>query len=96
VEAGTVRLKNTRSIMVKNVLDTCVCAIAFWCFGYAFGFGYGSRFIGWKFDTGKEAFLGARDQVDVFFQFSFAATSATIIAGAVAERTQLLAYLVYR
>ncbi|BBN10952.1 pyruvate dehydrogenase phosphatase [Marchantia polymorpha subsp. ruderalis] len=95
VEAGTVRLKNTRSIMVKNVLDTCVCVIAFWIFGYAFGFGYGSKYIGWEFESGKEAFFGSRGQVDFFFQFSFAATCATIIAGAVAERTQLLAYLVY-
>ena len=47
LEAGTVRFKNTRSIMVKNVLDTCVCALAFWLFGYAIAFGDGSKIVGW-------------------------------------------------
>lgn len=48
VEAGTVRYKNTRNIMLKNVLDTCVSAIAFWLLGYAIGFGSGSSVIGWQ------------------------------------------------
>ncbi|CAI7810414.1 unnamed protein product [Closterium sp. NIES-53] len=45
LEAGTVRFKNTRNIMIKNVLDTCVCAIAFWLLGYGIGFGEGSKLL---------------------------------------------------
>ena len=48
VEAGTVRFKNTRNIMIKNVLDTCISAIAFWLMGYAIGFGSGSAVFGWQ------------------------------------------------
>ncbi|CAI7930583.1 unnamed protein product [Closterium sp. NIES-54] len=53
LEAGTVRFKNTRNIMIKNVLDTCVCAIAFWLLGYGIGFGEGSKVFGWKYDDGS-------------------------------------------
>lgn len=102
LEAGTVRFKNTRNIMLKNVLDTCVCAASFWSFGYAIGFGSGSSFIGWNYGdearNDKVAFFGSMDGVngiDFFFQFTFAATATTIIAGAVAERTHLTAYLFY-
>lgn len=100
LEAGTVRFKNTRNIMIKNVLDTCVCAIAFWMFGYAIGFGDGSQFLGWYYPKRDEeiALAGNMDGIDgvqFFFQFTFAATSTTIIAGAVAERTHLWAYLLY-
>eukprot|EP00897_Mesotaenium_endlicherianum_P003408 jgi/Mesen1/3095/ME000184S02161 len=95
IEAGTVRFKNTRNIMIKNVLDTCVCAMAFWLLGYALGFGSGSKVVGWEDDRGKIGFAGNHNAVEWFFQFTFAATSTTIIAGAVAERTQLWAYLLY-
>lgn len=49
IEAGTVRYKNTRNIMIKNVLDTCVSAAAFWLIGYALAFGEGSMVIGWSY-----------------------------------------------
>ena len=38
--------------MIKNVLDTCITAIAFWLFGYAIGFGEGSYVIGWRYPDG--------------------------------------------
>ncbi|CAI7811389.1 unnamed protein product [Closterium sp. NIES-54] len=95
LEAGTVRFKNTRNIMIKNVLDTCVCAIAFWLLGYGIGFGEGSKVFGWKYDDGSVAYASGQNGVDWFFQFTFCATSATIIAGAVAERTHLWAYLTF-
>ena len=50
LEAGAVRGKNAIDIMLKNLLDTCFCAIAFWACGYAFAFGntpgYENAFIG--------------------------------------------------
>lgn len=72
VEAGTNRLKYTRSIVVRNVQDTCVCEIALWIFGYAFGLGFGSM-AGGRFEIGKEALFALRSQVDFFFQFYLAA-----------------------
>ncbi|CAI5529843.1 unnamed protein product [Closterium sp. Naga37s-1] len=95
LEAGHVRFKNTRNIMIKNVLDTCVSAIAFWLFGYAIGFGEGTRVFGWANPDGSVAFAGGQNYVQFFYAFAFCATSATIFAGAVAERTHLAAYLLF-
>ncbi|CAI5473236.1 unnamed protein product [Closterium sp. Yama58-4] len=95
LEAGHVRFKNTRNIMIKNVLDTCVSAIAFWLFGYAIGFGDGTRVFGWANPDGSVAFAGGQNYVQFFYAFAFCATSATIFAGAVAERTHLAAYLLF-
>ncbi|CAI6005863.1 unnamed protein product [Closterium sp. NIES-65] len=95
LEAGHVRFKNTRNIMIKNVLDTCVSAIAFWLFGYAVGFGDGTRVFGWANPDGSVAFAGGQNYVQFFYAFAFCATSATIFAGAVAERTHLAAYLLF-
>jgi len=53
LEAGTVRYKNTRNIMIEDALDTCVSNIAFWVFGYAFAFGEGTDLIGWRFPDGQ-------------------------------------------
>jgi Amt family ammonium transporter len=48
VEAGTVRTKNTRNIMIKNILDACISALAFWSVGYALAYGTGNKFLGWR------------------------------------------------
>ncbi|CAI5967424.1 unnamed protein product [Closterium sp. NIES-64] len=97
IEAGTVRYKNTRNIMIKNVLDMCVSAIAFWLIGFAIGFGSGSDFIGWQTPSGtvSMAVVPHESGALFFFNFVFCATSATIFAGAVAERTQITAYLFF-
>jgi len=54
-----VRYKNTRNIMIKNVLDTCVSAGAFWLLGYAIAFGEGSMVFGWKYPDGSVCPLSA-------------------------------------
>merc|ERR1711871_650995 len=87
--AGSVRSKNT-----KNILDACAGALAFYIFGFAFAYGTGGKdnaFIG----TGNFALAYTTDWVSWIFQWAFAATAATIVAGSVAERTQFVAYLVY-
>ncbi|BBN01943.1 hypothetical protein MPTK1_2g11460 [Marchantia polymorpha subsp. ruderalis] len=56
VEAGSVRLKNTGSIMVKNILDNYYCIIDFGIFVYEFRFGYGSLAVGSK--VAKKTFSG--------------------------------------
>lgn len=50
-------------MQIKNVMDACFCAVAFWSFGWALGFGDGSRFIGWKDPAGQNALFDAGDQV---------------------------------
>ncbi len=96
--AGSVRQKNVKNIMLKNLLDACGGAIGFYTVGYAFAYGTndsgGKTFIGTSnffirnFTTGPE-------YIGFFFQFAFAATAATIVAGTVAERCKMAAYLCY-
>jgi Amt family ammonium transporter len=98
--AGSVRQKNVKNIMLKNLLDACGGALGFYTVGYGFAYGSASgdyssaRFIGdYNFflmglDTGYE-------YISWFFQFAFAASAATIVAGSVAERCKMAAYLCY-
>ena len=101
--AGLIRAKNTVNYLTKNILDFAAGGLSFWAFGYAFMFGGsdypgladGNAFIGYS------GFFLANQAYDVssvmfwFFQMVFAATAATIVAGAVAERTRVTAYLAY-
>jgi len=98
--AGSVRQKNVKNIMLKNILDACGGALGFFFVGYMFSQGDKSetsnRFIGsdskWIFLRGVEE---GSDYIMWFFQFTFAATAATIVAGTVAERCKMVAYLCY-
>eukprot|EP00532_Pseudo-nitzschia_australis_P007938 CAMPEP_0168164372 /NCGR_PEP_ID=MMETSP0139_2-20121125/901_1 /TAXON_ID=44445 /ORGANISM="Pseudo-nitzschia australis, Strain 10249 10 AB" /LENGTH=494 /DNA_ID=CAMNT_0008081383 /DNA_START=409 /DNA_END=1893 /DNA_ORIENTATION=+ len=92
--AGSVRQKNVKNIMLKNLLDACGGAIGFYTLGYGFAYGTGSTFIGSSNFAITEMSSGA-DYIDFFFQFAFAATAATIVAGTVAERCKMSAYLCY-
>ncbi|NP_001161500.1 ammonium transporter-like protein [Saccoglossus kowalevskii] len=93
LEAGSVRSKNTTNILIKNVLDVWLGAFAYWAMGYAFAFGGGNAFIGYRhfFFEGFSRSLMSH----WFFHFVFAATAATIVSGAMAERTEFAAYLIY-
>ncbi|XP_022793779.1 putative ammonium transporter 1 [Stylophora pistillata] len=94
LEAGSVRSKNTTNILIKNFLDVFIGAVAYWLFGYAFAFGAESNvFIGHKYFALAD--LPAEKYSHWFFHFVFAATAATIVSGAMAERTEFKAYLVY-
>lgn len=95
--AGSVRSKNTKNVLLKNVLDACVGSIAYFLFGWAFAYGPGSnKFIGWG-NWALSAYQGEdfNDYHNFFFQWAFAATAATIVSGSVAERTSFYAYLAY-
>lgn len=101
LEAGSVRAKNTKNILLKNTLDACLGAILWWACGYAFAFEKGGEFIGGKdYDA---YFLANTDSNTAdaepyiwwLFQWAFAAAAATIVSGAVAERCNFAAYLVY-
>lgn len=94
VEAGFVRSKNTTNILMKNVLDCSIGAIAFFLVGWAFAYGASDSsngFIG----LGNFALNDFTDYSGWIFQFAFAATAATIVSGAMAERTKFGAYLFY-
>ena len=102
VEAGLTRAKSVANIFMKNLMDFCAGAVAFLAVGFAIAYG-GSftgagRFIGADgFFLGSGAFTYGTLTVPVFFTFqvAFAATAATIVSGAMAERTQFRGYLVY-
>lgn len=97
--AGSVRTKNTKNVLLKNVLDACVGAIAYYLFGFAFAYGPGGSargFIG-AGNFALSSFAGEpfSDFTTWFFQWAFAATAATIVSGSVAERTSFYAYMAY-
>ncbi|GIL45375.1 hypothetical protein Vafri_2625 [Volvox africanus] len=108
--AGSLRSKNCMNILLKNVLDSCVGAIGFYLFGYAFAYGLkpnddGNGFIGnWNFALSYTTKVSHDDDSDgfskfgwhnFFFQWSFCAAATTILSGAVAERCNFAAYLLY-
>lgn len=94
LEAGSVRSKNTVNILIKNVLDAFIGACSYWAIGWGLAYGEdGNPFCG-----GSEYFnfqLSYDKYPKWFFQFVFAATAATIVSGAIAERCQFVAYFVY-
>lgn len=99
VEAGFTRAKNAGNIIMKNLMDFAAGSLVFWAVGFAFMFGAGNSFIG---STGyflQDTFanLGLNIPVAAFFIFQtvFAATAATIVSGAMAERTNFAGYLAY-
>jgi ammonium transporter, Amt family len=102
VEAGLTRAKSVANIMMKNLIDFCAGAVAFLAVGYAIAFGGGldgfGKFFGADgFFLGDGAFAYGNLTPTVFFMFqvAFAATAATIVSGAMAERTKFQAYLMY-
>ncbi|XP_022082672.1 putative ammonium transporter 1 [Acanthaster planci] len=93
LEAGSVRSKNTTNILIKNVLDVCLGAFAYWAVGYAFAFGPGNAFLGHRYFFFEN--MPPSLYSHWFFHFVFAATATTIVSGAMAERTEFGAYLIY-
>ena len=96
-EAGFTRGKNTANILYKNFVDFMFGSLLFWFLGFGFMFGSeGAGFIGmpnfgdltfYKGDLPVEGFL--------IFETVFCATAATIVSGAMAERTKFSMYVIY-
>lgn len=103
VEAGLTRAKNTVNICMKNLLDFCFASILFYVIGFGLMFGAGNAFIGTSgfFLHGGEAAFDSLSWTPVsldakfIFQLVFAGTAATIVSGAMAERTRFSCYMIY-
>jgi Amt family ammonium transporter len=96
VEAGFIRSKNVVNILMKNVLDVSLGTIAYWAIGFGLAYGVSGAAGGALFGNGNFFLTGGfSDYPTWFFQFAFAATAATIVSGAMAERTKFSAYLIY-
>jgi Amt family ammonium transporter len=102
VEAGLTRAKSVANIMMKNLIDFCAGVIAFVALGFPIAYGgsldgVGTFFGADGFFLGDGAFTAGSLSVPVFFTFqvAFAATAATIVSGAMAERTKFKGYLIY-
>lgn len=99
VEAGFTRTKNTANILMKNLVDFMVGSLLFWFIGFGFMFGVGG-FVGAPHFIDLDMMDSIIDNglpIEGFliFQTVFCATSATIVSGAMAERTKFSMYLVY-
>ena len=99
-EAGFTRAKNTGNILMKNLMDFCIGTPCFWLFGFGIMFGAGTGLFGWIDPLIMKDYAHALpDGVPMWayaiFQTVFCATSATIVSGAMAERTKFSAYCIY-
>ena len=97
VEAGFTRSKNSANILTKNLVDFSLGAILYWAIGYTLMYGESlGGFIGKPILFLNDNGIGDyANTTDLFFQTVFAATAATIVSGAVAERTKFSAYIIF-
>ena len=89
LEVGTVQSKSAINIVFKNYMDTCLGGLVWWMVGYGVANAGGGRRYFFDGESEPGSFTGW------FFSYTFAATAATIVSGAVAERTKIAAYFVY-
>lgn len=95
VEAGFTRAKNTGNILMKNLMDFCIGTVMFILIG--FGLFLGEDLVGLIGKPGFDIFTDYAnfDWSNFVFNLVFCATTATIVSGAMAERTKFLSYCVY-
>ena len=109
LEAGFARTKESVNIVVEGIVDTCLCGLLFWAFGFAFMFGTGNQWIGMGHDAGGAQYnyfflqnmpetWGATGVPLIafwLFQLAFADTCSTITSGAMLGRTGFVGDLIY-
>jgi Amt family ammonium transporter len=103
VETGFTRQKNAANIVMKNLMDFGIASLAYWAVGFALMFGVGNALFGttgWFLGGGDgrfESLAWATPPLTAkwLFQVVFAGTAATIVSGAMAERTRFPSYLIY-
>lgn len=92
VETGFTRAKNAGNIIMKNLMDLCIGSLGFWAIGYTIMYG---DTIGAFIGSPTLFFSDSENMHNLFFQTVFAATAATIVSGAIAERTKFTTYLIF-
>ncbi len=106
LEAGFCRSRETVNVLMECIVDTCLCGLLFYAFGYAFMFGHGNGFIGWGDADGNAWWFlqngpktyegtGVAFLAHFLFQFAFADTCSTITSGAMIGRTGFVGDLIY-
>lgn len=107
LEAGFCRSRETVNVLMECIIDTCLCGLLFWAFGFAFMFGHGNGWIGWGADKGGPNWFflnhvpatyegtGVAFLAYWLFQFAFADTCSTITSGAMIGRTGWIGDLLY-
>jgi Amt family ammonium transporter len=100
LEAGFCRSRETVNVLMECIVDTCLCGILFYAWGFAFMFSHGNGFIGlnWFFLNGAPATYettGVAFLAFWLFQFAFADTCSTITSGAMIGRTGFVGDLLY-
>ncbi|MEX0873545.1 MAG: ammonium transporter [Actinomycetota bacterium] len=103
LETGFTRQKNAANIMMKNLMDFSMSSLAFWAIGFGLMFGAGNAIVGtsgWFLSGGEDTFASLSWATPPLtakwlFQVVFAGTAATIVSGAMAERTKFSSYLMY-
>jgi Amt family ammonium transporter len=100
VETGFTRAKNAGNIIMKNLMDFCLGTPIYWLLGFGLMFGGSGALIGGFDPMVKGDYSGILPEgiplpVFLIFQTVFCATAATIVSGAMAERTKFSAYCIY-
>ena len=95
VEAGFTRAKNTGNILMKNLMDFCIGTVVFILIGFSLLLG--EDVLGFIGKPGFDIFTSYKDfdWSNFVFNLVFCATTATIVSGAMAERTKFISYCVY-
>src|SRR5579871_665684 len=100
LEAGFARSRETVNVLMEGIVDTCLCGLLFYAFGFAFMFSHGNGFIGyhWFFlqgvpDTYESS--GVAFLAFWLFQYAFADTCSTVTSGAMVGRTGFWGDLIY-
>jgi Amt family ammonium transporter len=100
LEAGFCRSRETVNVLMECVVDTCLCGLIFFAFGFAFMFSHGNGFIGYHWFFLQDAPATYESSGVAFlafwlFQFAFADTCSTITSGAMIGRTAFVGDLIY-
>jgi len=100
LEAGFCRSRETVNVLMECIVDTCLCGLLFYAFGFAFMFAHGNGFIGYHWFFLKDVpatyeSTGVSFLAFWLFQFAFADTCSTITSGAMIGRTGFIGDLLY-
>lgn len=94
LESGLIRTKNASNIIMKNLMDFCIGTPAYWFVGFGIMFGTNQTINGFMGNVNLFS-MGQDDYTKMIFQTVFCAAAATIVSGAMAERTKFSSYCIF-